>query len=167
MYELAIILVFPALVVFAAAMDFFSMTIPNKVSILLVAGFFCLAPFSPLTMSGIGLHVAAGLMVLAITIGLFAFGVIGGGDAKLAAAVSLWLGFGHLIDYTIWTAILGGALSIALLAFRKMPLPASWIGLEWVQRLHAPKGGIPYGIALAAAALVVYQESFWYRAILG
>jgi prepilin peptidase CpaA len=166
-YDLAIVLVFPALVVFAGAMDLFSMTIPNKVSLLLVAAFFCMAPFSTLSLNDIGMHVIAGLTVLAITIALFAYRIIGGGDAKLAAAVALWLGFGNLLEYTIWTGLLGGVLAGALIAFREMPLPASWISLDWVQRLHAPKGGIPYGIALAAAALIVYQESFWYRAIVG
>ncbi len=167
MYELAIMLVFPALVVFGGAMDLFSMTIPNRVSILLIAAFFCLAPFSNMSLADVGMHVAAGLTVLAVTFALFSFRIIGGGDAKLAAAVALWLGFSNLVDYSIMTALLGGALAITLLGFRKIPLPASWVHFEWLDRLHRPKGDIPYGIALSAAALIVYQQSFWYRAVTG
>jgi prepilin peptidase CpaA len=35
----------------------------------------------------------------------------------------------------------------------------------WVQRLHQKDGGVPYGIALAAAALVVYPDTIWMKAV--
>ena len=31
----------------------------------------------------------------------------------------------------------------------------------WIQRLHAKGGGVPYGIALAAAALAIYPKTGW------
>ena len=46
MYELAILTVFPAAVAFAGAMDLFTMTIPNRISLALVAGFAVLAPLA-------------------------------------------------------------------------------------------------------------------------
>jgi prepilin peptidase CpaA len=164
-YHLAILTLFPAAVIFAAAMDLFSMTIPNRISLALVAGFFCLAPFSGLDLQQIGMHVLAGLLMLAIMVTLFAFNLLGGGDAKLASAVALWLGFGDLLDYAFTASLLGGVLSIAFLAFRQVPLPYEWARAPWIERLHAPRAGIPYGIALSVAALIVYNQSFWMRGL--
>ena len=161
MYQIAILTFFPAAVIFAAAMDLFSMTIPNRISLVLMAGFFCLAPFSGLTLTAVGMHVLAALLMLAVTVTLFSYNFIGGGDAKLASAVALWFGFDNLMEYALLASMLGGALSIAFLAFRQVPLPYAWAQAPWVERLHTHKGGIPYGIALSIAALIVYHQSFW------
>ena len=80
-------------------------------------------------------------------------GWIGGGDAKLAAATVLWLGFAHLADYLLYASLLGGALTVLIIQFRAVPLPKAFVGREWAERLHRRDGGVPYGIALAAAAL--------------
>ncbi len=165
MYQLALLTIFPAAVIFAAAMDLFSMTIPNRISLALIAGFFCLAPFANLSLEDIGMHVLAGLLMLAVTVTLFAFHFIGGGDAKLASAVALWFGFNDLMAYAFTASMLGGALSLAFLAFRQMPLPYAWARAPWIERLHKPRGDIPYGIALAVAALIVYHQSFWLRGL--
>lgn len=165
MYHIALLTLFPAAVIFAAAMDLFSMTIPNRISLALVAGFFCLAPFAGLSLEDVGLHVLAGLLMLTITVTLFALHFIGGGDAKLAAAVALWFGFDDLLAYVVCASMLGGVLSIGFLMFRQVPLPYAWAQAAWIQRLHTPRGGIPYGIALAVAALVVYHQSFWLRGL--
>jgi prepilin peptidase CpaA len=106
-------------------------------------------------------HLAAGTAVLAVAFLCFACRWIGGGDAKLAAATALWLGFGNLFDYLIYTSILGGALTLIIVLFRTIPLPAVLVGSQWAERLHRHDGGIPYGIALAAAALIVYPQSEW------
>jgi prepilin peptidase CpaA len=91
----------------------------------------------------------------------FACRWIGGGDAKLAAATALWFGFGNLLEYLFDASILGGALTLLIILFRMMPLPAALAGSEWAERLHRHDAGIPYGIALAAAALIVYPHSEW------
>lgn len=165
MYQIALLTIFPAAVIFAAAFDLFSMTIPNRISLALIAGFFCLAPFANLSLEDIGMHVLAGLLMLSVTVALFAFNLIGGGDAKLAAAVALWLGFNDLLAYAVTASILGGVLSIGFLLFRQIPLPYAWAKAPWIERLHTPRGGIPYGIALSAAALIIYHQSFWMRGL--
>ncbi|MFL5197897.1 MAG: prepilin peptidase, partial [Microvirga sp.] len=113
------------------------------------------------------LHLGAGAAVLAVCFALFAFGWIGGGDAKLAAATALWLGFGTLMEYFLVASLAGGALTLGLLSLRKMPLPAMALGWDWLSRLHHPKAGVPYGIALALAALVVYPHTAIWGAIIG
>jgi prepilin peptidase CpaA len=109
----------------------------------------------------LGMHVAAASMVFAIVFILFAQGWIGGGDAKLAAATALWLGFDQLLAYFVWASLFGGALTYLIMRFRFMPLPAFLARQEWLERLHRMDAGVPYGIALAAAALVVYPDTPW------
>ena len=71
-------------------------------------------------------HVGAAATVLAVTFVFFARGWIGGGDAKLAAATALWLGFDHLMAYLLYASIFGGVLTLAMIRFRLMPLPQCW-----------------------------------------
>ena len=151
-----LLLLFPALMAYAAASDLLTMTIPNRLSILLIAGFVAMAILTGMPTKTFGLHVGAGLMVLVITFSMFAFGWIGGGDAKLAAATGLWCGFAVLLDYLLMASVLGGLMTLAILYWRTLLLPEFAMKIEWVSRLHHHKTGIPYGIALAAAGLLVY-----------
>lgn len=155
------LLLFPALMAFAASSDLFTMTISNRLSLLLASSFFLLALITGMNFGIIGMHLAAGALVLAVCFGFFAMGWIGGGDAKLAAATALWFGFEHLLDYMISASLLGGVLTLLLLQFRKLPLPVVLECQPWIQRLHAKGGGVPYGIALAAAALAIYPKTGW------
>jgi prepilin peptidase CpaA len=154
---------FPALMAFAAFSDLFTMTISNRVSLLLVAGFFVMALLIGMSGASVLSHMGAGGAVLVVTFTLFACGWIGGGDAKLAAATALWLGFDPLMSYLIYASLFGGVLTLAIMRYRVMPLPAMLQGQEWATRLHRADAGVPYGIALAAAALAVYPHSIWRR----
>ncbi len=154
---------FPLLMAFSAFSDLFTMTISNRVSILLIAGFAVMAALIGMNLSDILLHAGAGLAVLAVTFTFFACGWIGGGDAKLAAATALWLGFDPLLEYLLTASIFGGALTLVIMRFRLMPMPALLQGQEWAMRLHRVDAGVPYGIALAAAALTVYPHTIWMK----
>jgi prepilin peptidase CpaA len=159
------LLLFPALMAFAASSDLFTMTISNRLSLALAGAFLVLAAFLGMSLPDLGMHLAAGALVLAITFGFFTQGWIGGGDAKLAAATALWFGFDHLLDYFIYASLFGGALTLVILQFRKLPLPGVMARQAWIMRLHDSAGGVPYGIALAAAALVVYPKTVWVAAL--
>ena len=163
--DIARLLFFPALMAFAAASDLFTMTISNRVSLALVAGFLALAVLSGMGLYDILLHLAAGACVLAVAFGCFAAGWVGGGDAKVAAGAALWFGFGHLMNYLVYASLFGGVLTLLLLQFRQWPLPYALAGQTWLLRLHAKESGIPYGIALAIGALMVYPETDWIRAV--
>lgn len=165
-FELAVMLVFPALMIFAGATDLFTLTIPNRISLALVAGFVCLIPFAGIGWEGIAMHVATGMAMLVICIGLFAMGWIGGGDAKLFAAASLWMGYENLYEYTLMTAVFGGILTLAMLGLRMFPLPAGLAAQGWIARLHDNGRGVPYGLALAAAGLVVYPKLNWIQGLI-
>jgi prepilin peptidase CpaA len=155
---------FPAVMAFAACSDLLTMTIANRVSLILAGGFVLLAVMAGMSPIDIGWHFAAGGAVLVATFVMFSCGWIGGGDAKLAAATALWLGFAHLFDYLVYASLLGGALTLALIQFRMLPLPSPLVGRVWIERLHRRGGGVPYGIALAAAALLIYPHTPWMTA---
>ncbi len=163
--DIARLMLFPALMAFAAASDLFTMTISNRVSLALAAGFLILALMSGMGLHDLLSHVGAGAAVLAAAFFCFAMGWMGGGDAKVAAGVALWFGFGHLLDYLVCASLFGGALTLLLLQFRQWPLPALLTSQAWLLRLHAKESGIPYGIALAIGALMIYPETEWIRAV--
>ncbi len=165
--DLALLILFPAAMAFAGSMDLFTMTIPNRVSLGLALGFFCLAPFVGLGWEAVGTHVLTALAMLAIGIAFYARGWIGGGDAKFFAATALWLGYEHLLEYALLAAFLGGLLTAAFLAVRMVQLPVGLAHIGWIVRLHNANQGVPYGIALAAAGLLVYPNTAWVSALAG
>src|SRR5882757_2548769 len=157
------LLLFPALMAFAASSDLFTMTISNRVTVILVAGFFALALYSGMNLQTVMWHSGAALAVLAVAFVFFARGWIGGGDAKLAAATALWLGFDQLLNYLVFASLFGGIMTFAIMRFRLMPLPAALANQEWAIRLHRMDEGVPYGIALALAALMIYPNTPWMK----
>lgn len=162
--DLALMFCFPAAMCLAASMDFFTMTIPNKITVFLIICFLTLFPFLGLDYYQIGMHILAGLSMLVVGLIMFSRGWIGGGDAKIFAVASMWFGFEHLLKYVVFASLLGGVLTIGILFLRKMPLPNFLVRQEWAVRLHDAKGGIPYGIALGAAALIIYPSTLWMKA---
>jgi prepilin peptidase CpaA len=163
--DAARLLIFPTVMAFAASSDLFTMTISNRISLILVAGFAALAVGTGMPAGQMLDHAGAGGLVLAITFAFFLCGWVGGGDAKLAAATALWLGWAHLFEYLLYASLLGGVLTLGLLEFRKFSMPSVLVGKVWAERLHKPGGGVPYGIALAIAALVVYPSTVWMQAL--
>lgn len=157
--DVLLLSLFPGAMALAAASDLFTMRVPNALAIALAAGFFLAAPLAGLGWPEIGLHLGLAAIALAIGFGLFAFGWIGGGDAKLFAATCLWLTPEIIPAYGIYAALVGGALTVLLLVWRGLPLPSMLTSQGWLMRLHSPKEGVPYGIALAAAGLLVYRET--------
>lgn len=159
MLEAATLLLFPALMVFAAISDLLTMTISNSLSIALAVLFLAMAFACGLPPAEILLHLACGAAMLLLTFGMFTRGWIGGGDAKLAAATAIWLGFDHVGDYALSASIFGGLLTLFIIGLRKWPLPGVLEAHRWVARLHEPGNGIPYGVALASAGLILYPET--------
>ena len=158
---------FPFTMSVAGILDVLSLTIPNRISLALLIGFFVaafLGDFSALLFLS---HCSAGLAILVVGFAMFACGWLGGGDAKLMAVAALWLGFNHLLPFLFWTAALGGLLALVLLTYRRF-LPPIWLlGQTWALRLHDPKEGIPYGVAIGGAGLIVYPQTIWMTGIAG
>ncbi len=160
--------VFPALVIVAALHDAVSMTIPNWISAALIAAVVPAALLVGLPPMQALFALAVAVAALAAGIAMFALRWIGGGDAKLFAAASLWLGVSGIVPFLAWTALAGGALALALLSARRMAALSGFpVRQPWVERLLSPQGDIPYGIAIAAGALAAFPESPLMRAMAG
>ena len=152
-----------ALLAAAAVWDLASFTIPNYLSLALTALFGVFALATGVSAAGAGLHLLAGLIALAIGFAMFALNYIGGGDAILFAGVALWLGPHDLVAYALIATMLGGALTLTLLAIRQLPLPAGLARQGWILKLHDSRSGIPYGVALAAGFFVILPQAEIFR----
>lgn len=168
MLEIALLVVFPALMAYAAASDLLTMTIPNTLSIALTVSFAVFAVLAGMSAGDLLMHLGAGMLVLTVCFGLFSLGWVGGGDAKLAAVTALWLGFQPLLEYFFIAALAGGVLSVMILILRGPSFPVALPRWVWLDRLRDERNGVPYGIALALAALAVYpHSSIWLASIHG
>lgn len=155
MLEALIFVVFPFCMAFAIVSDVVSMTIANRVSIILVVTFALVAPLTGMAWADYGWHFAAAILVLCVTFSLFALGAMGGGDAKLMAATALWTGFSlQLVQYLVQASVLGGALTLLILVYRKSPLSVFTGGNVLLRHFADEKAGIPYGVALGLAGLM-------------
>jgi prepilin peptidase CpaA len=159
--------IFPVLMAYAASSDLLTMRIANWLVILVVLAYLGLALLLNIPWEQIGWAAVAALAVLVVAFALFAFGWIGGGDAKLVSATAMWVGTTVMLQYLIYAALLGGALTLIILAFRRYPMPAWLLRHKWLDRLHDTKSGVPYGIALALAAILVYPETAIFGALIG
>jgi prepilin peptidase CpaA len=160
MLEALIFVVFPFCMAFAAISDMLSMTIANRVAIVLVATFAVVAPLTGMDWTTYAWHFAAFFTVLLVTFSLFALGGMGGGDAKLLAATALYMGMSiHLVQYLVISAFIGGVLTIAILSFRASALSVYAGRNLFLRNFTDAQKGVPYGIALGAGGLLAYPAS--------
>ncbi|MCA1408871.1 prepilin peptidase [Ensifer sp. IC3342] len=157
---------FAGTMTYAGIKDVATMTISNRLVLALAGSFAVLVPAAGLGVATISSSVLIGSGVLICTFVLFSLGWIGGGDAKLLPVAVLWLGPDLALDFVLYTAVIGAALTLALLQFRRMPLLVVLKKNAWSSRLHAPETGVPYGAAMAPAALLLLPQSHWFSALL-
>ena len=153
--QIGCLIAFAALLVAAAWQDLRTMRIADGLSLGIVALFAIWAgiglfegTFGWLALAG---ALACGLGAFALGALAFATGHFGGGDVKLAAAISLFAGPGLMLDFATVTALSGGLLGVAILAGAPIgPAPAG------DSTLRARLGrSLPYGPAIALGGLWV------------
>jgi prepilin peptidase CpaA len=143
-------LLLAVLLVAAAAEDIVRLRISNVTVLLVIAGAAFTAIFiGPEVRLWQNLAVFAGL--LAIGTPLFAAGKLGGGDVKLLAAAGLWFDLLGAARMFVAVAVAGGVLALLVLLAR---LPNWSEGARRRVVVLRPGGGIPYGVAIAAGALI-------------
>lgn len=159
-FQLILVLAFPALLIVAALRDCASFTIPNWISLALLVVFPAAALAAGLPPLTIGLALLLGVGGLLVGMGMFAAGWIGGGDAKLLAAATPWLGMAALVHFLVITAVAGGGLALLLLTLRSDHVsPVFMRGPNWLVRLTTPGENVPYGVAIAIGALAAFPQS--------
>jgi prepilin peptidase CpaA len=139
----------------AAFSDIRKLTIPNSycLGIALCYPFFALAPAQPVDWMG-GLMVGGSLLVVGFI--LFTTGKVGGGDAKLLAATSLWAGPSLLVDFILVTALTGGGMAL-LLYIRHRWLRSPTLATMAVTEASPDfaQQPMPYGLAIFAGGVYV------------
>ena len=143
--------------------DATSLTIPNVVSIVLVALFL---PFSYMTMdidAFLG-HGGIAAVVFAIALIFYAFGWMGGGDVKFMSAASLWVGPGLILQFLFNLALIGALVAILILLTRKYAdlwrgVAAKMNVIAFIIEL-ADARKVPYGIPIGCAALLAIPKIF-------
>lgn len=74
MLDLILLLLLPGSLAFAAAIDLLTVTIPNRIALVLLMAFFPAAVLAGIGLPAIGAHLAAGLCVLLLGMVFFAVG---------------------------------------------------------------------------------------------
>ena len=151
----------PFLVVVAGAHDFLTLRIPNWLNGVIALAFFPMALMTGMPAEMMLWHVLAAAVILALSFGLFSFGFIGGGDAKMLAAAGLWFGWPAVIAFLVLTAIAGGVLAIAVKLWGLVEIEREVWGNAWVKRWLGFKADLPYGIAIAAGTILALPGSWW------
>lgn len=101
-------------------------------------------------------HLGAFALIFAASFVLFALKMFGAGDSKLAAAFALWAGMEGLFTFVFYMALIGGVLGLATLIIqRKKPFPNAPAG-AWIARAQGGDNSVPYGVAIAAGAVVAF-----------
>ncbi|PVM84340.1 A24 family peptidase [Caulobacter endophyticus] len=165
--QLLPLIVFAGLTVVAGLKDATSYTIPNWISLALIAAFPVAALVGGVGWSAAGWSLLVGLGLLVVGMIMFALRWVGGGDAKLLAACALWMGVPGIAPFLLTTALAGGALTMGLMSLRSgwlAPMIAG--GPAWVRRLGDKNGDIPYGVAIAVGALAALPQSIIGQALL-
>lgn len=154
---------FSVLMLYAAYSDLRAYTLPNFISLLLIAGFVLIVAITLPPLSLIGWHVGVAVIAFAIGFGMFAMGQFGGGDVKVIAALGLWFGPNNFLAFLTLMALLGGLLAVILILFRRVKISERWLENPSIRGLHSPENGIPYGVAIAIAAFVEFPKTEIFR----
>ena len=163
---LFLFLIFSICMAMAAYKDATSMKIPNWISLVLIAGFFVMTPFVWQSFAAFGEHLLVGLAFFIAGFAFFAFGWLGGGDAKLMAATALWWQWSDAPTYIVYTTIIGAVLGLFLLLGRKY-VPVSILTSSWAYQLFKEEKNMPYGLALAGGAMLTLPNSEIFKAAWG
>ena len=144
----ALLAILAVLLLFAAVTDLKERIIANRLNLviaLLAPAWWWASGLEP--WPDMAIQAALGVVVFAIFAGLFALGWMGGGDVKLLGALALWLPLALLLKMLVVMSLAGGVLTLAVVAvhrFRKLETNPE----------------VPYGVAIAAAALWVIGELY-------
>jgi prepilin peptidase CpaA len=165
-YAAGVLLALAGLVA-ACISDFRTMTIPNFMPIMVAAGFVVAyggaagvaQDGGPVLFSSLAVHAVAFVLIFAVTFLMFALGVWGAGDSKLAAAIGLWLGLAGVVPFLLMMSIAGLGLVAVFPILRRMSRVPLWLGPDsWWGRLAHGEKTVPYGIAIAVGAIWAFYR---------
>lgn len=147
-----------ALLIAAGLYDIKTFTIPHAFTFA-VAGLFVIgALFIGLSPIEWGWHVLSAALAFIIAFALFVFGMMGGGDVKLFAALALWISPSGLLPLVFWVTMTGLVISLVILLIKTLQNKRDDAAkITWRQALKvAVKTRIPYGPAITIGTLIYF-----------
>ena len=131
----------------AAAWDLYRREIPDSCSVAIMIAAALLGVVQTVGWLAALSAVSAALALFAAGAGLFRAGIVGGGDVKLVAALGAWFGWSGLPGFLLLMALFGGALAMVIMGLRAARIgERSWLAAD---------RGVPYGVAIAAAGVIL------------
>jgi prepilin peptidase CpaA len=143
-----LLLALAAILVIAAVIDFRTYTISNRLNLTVALGapvYWASVALSP--WPDVAAQLAMGATVFVLFAGAFYAGLMGGGDVKLAAALSLWFSPPSAIKFLVLMSIAGGVLTLAMLIWHRA-------------RKREGRPEVPYGVAIAFGGLAILAQRF-------
>ena len=143
-----LMIVLALLLLVAAVIDVRTYTISNRLNLtvaLLAPVYWASVALSP--WPDVAAQLAVGAAVFVLLAGAFYAGMMGGGDVKLAAALSLWFSPPSAIRFLVLMSIAGGVLTLAMLVWHRA-------------RKREGRPEIPYGVAIAFGGLAILAQRF-------
>ncbi len=166
MIELLTMMLLPAMVVLAGVGDFLTMRIPNWLNVVIALSVFPMAWLAGMPFEVFQWHLVTGTLVLVASFGLFAGGVIGGGDAKLFAATALWMGWPQVVPFLIVTTLAGGVLAVVMKFWQAVRIEHEVKNAAWLKQVIRSNLDLPYGVAIAAGCVATYPQTWWMQSLL-
>lgn len=164
---IAVTLAALAMSLYAAYSDWRRYTIPNFISLIVIA----LYPVAVLTAPGeidwlFSLLTAA--IVFAVGFTLFAVGFLGGGDVKIFTALSLWSGPALILPFLVAVVLAGGILVFVVIAREAIKqAPEKGGFFRGARSAVKSKTPVPYGVAIAFGSLFIFFSYLNAASILG
>ncbi len=145
-----------AVTLFSCRSDIMSLRIPNTHSVIILLCFVPAYIATPPVFEPLWHHLAALLLMFAVTYVMFYTGLMGGGDAKLASALALWVGLRGIIPFVFYISLAGGLLAaVTLMIRKKKPFQNPRAG-SWIAEVQSGKDAIPYGVAISVGVWAVF-----------
>jgi len=152
-----------SLLAVAAFTDLTSRIIPNWISVSLFL-LFALFVVAGGQKSEIWQHYLWGMSVFIALLPLFAFKKIGGGDVKLLAMTTLWVGPISGAEFLILTTLIGAGMALVIISPRIKIVWEWWnmkLGTHGLIDLYPDKRSLPYGVAIAVAGCFVISNIYF------
>lgn len=145
----------------ACLTDLRGMKIPNAIPAFIMGAFIAFVSYDVINGTPLDYffwNLVVGCVVFALTFLLFALKAFGAGDAKLATALSFWVGIKGIAAFLFFMTVIGGLLGVVALIFMKKGVPENW-QKGWLKKLEEGQASVPYAIAIFGGTIAGFVSA--------
>jgi prepilin peptidase CpaA len=145
-----------AVTVLGSISDIRSLRLPNTYALIIIGCFIPAWLAHPQAFAPLWQHLTAMAAMFAVTYGMFAAGIMGGGDAKFGTALALWTGLKGLVPFIFVMALVGGVLGVMALGLRNKKIFANPKPGSWIEQTQSGVSAVPYGVAISLGSWAAF-----------